>query len=80
MSRTRKSDNINDTLDYRQVISTVKTLIKNSRFALVEKLAVTIAEEILKDENAVIFPQKVQVTFSKLVTPITEFGGKLVLK
>ena len=41
-----KSDAIEDTLDYRQAIKIVKHQIETSKFALVEKLATVIAEDI----------------------------------
>jgi len=43
-----KSDAIEDTLDYRQAIKIVKHQIETSKFALVEKLATVIAEDILQ--------------------------------
>jgi len=44
-----KSDAIEDTLDYRNIISTVQQL-KTSKFALVERLATAIAESILESD------------------------------
>lgn len=68
-----KTDNIDDTLDYRQAIAIVKELIKNSKFALVEKLAEAIADGILQ-MNLV---EKVRVELSKPAPPIPDFGGRI---
>ena len=69
------SDSIGDTLDYRQAIELVKKQITTARFALIEKLTATIAEEILKLEKV----QKVQIKLSKLAAPIPDFGGKITI-
>ena len=71
-----KSDAIEDTLDYRSVISTVQELVKNSKFALVERLATVIAESILEfDEVA-----QVQVRLTKPAAPIPNFTGQITIE
>lgn len=70
-----KNDNLTDTLDYREVINIVKNLVKNSKFALIEKLINAIATEILTLEKV----EKVRVKLSKLAAPIPDFGGKITL-
>ncbi|MDJ0636462.1 MAG: dihydroneopterin aldolase [Xenococcaceae cyanobacterium MO_188.B29] len=70
-----KSDNIDETLDYRQAIDLVKQQITTAKFALIEKLAATIAEEILRIKKV----EKVQVKLSKLAAPIPDFGGKITI-
>lgn len=69
------SDEITDTLDYRQAISTVKHLVKTSKFALVEKLANAIADAILKLDRV----EKVRVQLIKCAAPIPEFDGKIMI-
>ncbi|MEW5856840.1 MAG: dihydroneopterin aldolase [Cyanobacteriota bacterium] len=69
------SDAIEDTLDYRQVISTVKHLVKTSKFALVEKLISAIADAILEFKQV----SQVQVRLTKLGAPIPDFGGKITI-
>ncbi len=44
-----RSDDLNDTLDYRRCIACIETLIQTSRFALIERLAGAIADDLLKD-------------------------------
>ncbi|MEM7556732.1 MAG: dihydroneopterin aldolase [Cyanobacteria bacterium P01_A01_bin.84] len=80
ISKASQSDDIEDTLDYRKVIDTVKKLIKTSKFALIEKLAATIAEAILEDDSSVLSPEKVQVILSKPSAPIPDFGGKISIE
>ena len=76
LSLAGQSDNIEDTLDYRQVIATIQNLVKTSKFALVEKLATAIAEAILE------FPQvhQVQLQLTKPNAPIPNFGGKITIE
>lgn len=69
------SDDIKDTVDYRDAIETVKKIITTAKFALVEKLAHTIAEDILKYNRI----SQVRVKLSKLAPPIPDFGGKITI-
>lgn len=70
-----ESDEIADTLDYRNAIETVKQLVKTSKFALVEKLANAIANAILE----LPLVQQVQVRLTKPAAPIPDFGGKITI-
>lgn len=70
-----KSDAIEDTLDYRQAIEIVKHRIETSKFALVEKLATVIAEDILQLEGV----RQVRVQLSKPAAPIPNFTGKITI-
>jgi 7,8-dihydroneopterin aldolase/epimerase/oxygenase len=69
------SDRIEDTLDYRSVISRVQTLVQTSRFALVERLAEAIATSILEESQV----QEVQVQLHKLHAPIPDFNGRITI-
>ncbi len=69
------SDRIEDTLDYRNAIAIVKKIISTQKFALVERLAKTIATEILT-LNLV---QQVRVQLSKPAAPIPDFGGRITI-
>ena len=69
------SDRIDETLDYRSVIDRVQTLVKTSRFALVERLAQAIADSILEESQV----QEVQVQLHKLHAPIPDFNGKITI-
>lgn len=70
-----ESDNITDTLDYRQAIEKVKQLVKTSKFALVEKLASAIATTLLELQPV----QQVRVQLTKPAAPIPDFGGKITI-
>lgn len=77
LSKPAQTDAIADTLDYRSVISLVQHLVKSSKFALVEKLAGTIADSILQECDRV---TQVQVKLSKPAAPIPDFGGKISIE
>jgi len=56
------SDNINDTVDYKQISDEVIHLVENSRFELLESLCETLCQHILTHHSAV---QKIQLKVSK---------------
>ncbi|HEY9769764.1 MAG TPA: dihydroneopterin aldolase [Coleofasciculaceae cyanobacterium] len=70
-----KSDNIEDTLDYREAIAIVKQQITTAKFDLVEKLASAIADQILGLDKV----SQVRVKLSKPAAPIPEFSGRITL-
>lgn len=70
-----KSDDLNDTVDYRNTIAMVKHIIKTAKFALVEKLADVIAEDVLNIQTI----NKVRVRLSKPTAPIPDFGGRITI-
>jgi dihydroneopterin aldolase len=76
LAQAGQSDRLEDTLDYRAVISTVQTLIKTSKFALLEKLATAIAEAILGFDRV----SQVEVRLIKPAAPIPDFGGKITIE
>ena len=51
-SRACASDDINDALDYAQVVQHIQTVLSEGHFSLLETLAEHIAQIILKDFNA----------------------------
>lgn len=69
------SDHLDDTIDYRQVIDSVKGYIQNQKYSLVEKLTEVIATAILA------FPQvtQVRVELSKEAPPIPDFSGQITI-
>ena len=71
-----QSDRIEDTLDYRGAIATVKELISTARFALVEKLA----EQIVTTVLAYDLVERVELKLHKLAAPIPDFGGKITIE
>lgn len=75
LSQAGESDRIEDTVDYREAIGIVQRLIKTSKFALVEKLATAIANEILLIDRV----QQVRVQLTKLAPPIPDYGGTITI-
>lgn len=69
-----KTDNIQDTVDYRAIISLVQELVKNSQFDLLERLAGAIADMILKHSPQI---SQIQVLVIKPNAPIPDFSGKI---
>ncbi|MBE9018824.1 dihydroneopterin aldolase [Chroococcidiopsidales cyanobacterium LEGE 13417] len=76
LSVAGKSDAIEDTIDYRNIISNVQHLVKTSKFALVEKLATAIAESILAVKGI----EQVKVKLSKPAAPIPDFSGRISIE
>lgn len=71
-----KSDQIEDTLDYRSIISEVKNIISTQKFDLVEKLADTLAQAALSHSLV----QKVELKLHKVAAPIPDFGGRITIE
>ena len=70
-----KSDQITDTVDYREAIALVKQLVSQNKFALVERLTDAIADAVLTLDLV----QKVRVQLTKVSPPIPDFGGQIVI-
>jgi dihydroneopterin aldolase len=77
LSISAESDAIEDTIDYRSIISLVQEKVKTSKFALVERLAGSIADSILDSASKV---KQVQIILSKPAAPIPDFGGKISIE
>jgi 7,8-dihydroneopterin aldolase/epimerase/oxygenase len=71
-----QSDRIEDTLDYRSIIAEVKEIISTKKFALVEKLAETLVQAVLRYQQV----QQVELKLHKLAAPIPDFGGKITIE
>jgi len=76
LSIAGKSDVIEDTLDYRSIITSVQQLVTTSKFALIERLATAIAQLILQSDKVT----QVQVKLSKPAAPIPDFSGKITIE
>ncbi|MBW4539499.1 MAG: dihydroneopterin aldolase [Myxacorys chilensis ATA2-1-KO14] len=75
LEKAGQSDRLEDTLDYREIISSVQQLVKTCRFALIERLAAAIAQSALSFELV----KQVQVKLTKPAAPIPDFGGKIII-
>jgi dihydroneopterin aldolase len=77
LSQPAKTDNIEDTIDYRRTIGLIQNLVKTAKFALVERLAGAIADDILEHSDGI---NQVQVILSKSAAPIADFSGKISIE
>ncbi len=75
LSQAGRSDRLEDTLDYREVITAVQQLIKTTKFKLLERLATAIAERVLDYPVA-----QVQVRLTKLAAAIPDFAGHVTVE
>ncbi len=71
-----QSDSLTDTLDYREVITEVQTLIQTKTFNLIERLANEIATQTLTHKTI----QQVQVRLTKVAPPIPNFMGNITVE
>lgn len=76
LSLAGESDVIEDTLDYRSIITSVQQLVTTAKFALIERLATAIAQLILQSDKVT----QVQVRLSKPAAPIPDFSGKITIE
>lgn len=47
--KSLQSDNIEDTIDYDQIVNKIKNMIKNNKFNLIEKMAQSLLDSIMED-------------------------------
>ncbi|MDY6781418.1 MAG: dihydroneopterin aldolase [Cyanobacteriota bacterium] len=76
LSKAAQSDNIEETLDYREAIAQTQHLVQTSKFSLIESLAGAIADAILQLDKV----QQVRVTLTKPNAPIPNFNGKIAVE
>jgi 7,8-dihydroneopterin aldolase/epimerase/oxygenase len=79
LSKAGESDRLGDTLNYGTAALAVQELIKTSKFALLEKLATTIADAIFQLPSPTPIHQ-VQVRLTKLTPPIPDFAGTVAIE
>ncbi|MEM8639262.1 MAG: dihydroneopterin aldolase [Cyanobacteria bacterium P01_G01_bin.54] len=73
LSLAGNSDRLPDTLNYQQAIAIVTQQIQTAKFALIERLATVIAEELL----TLSLLKKVRVELTKERPPIPGFPGQV---
>ena len=71
-----RTDDLKDTLDYRQIISGVKDIIISNKFNLVERLSEVLVRFVL-DFGEV---KAVNLKLHKLHPPIEGFDGKITIE
>jgi len=73
LARAGQTDQLTDTLNYAQVIELIKEKIAKSQFALIERLAQVIAQDILE----IPLVTEVKLKLTKLSPPIADFSGQV---
>lgn len=76
LSVSGQSDKLADTLDYQSAIAIVEHQIQTAKFALIERLATVIAEELL----GLPLLQKARVCLTKERPPIPNFPGQVQIE
>lgn len=76
LSVVGKNDHLEDTLDYREVIDRVRSLIETAKFKTVERLNTAITQAILELKLI----QKVRSRLVKVSPPIPGFGGQIAIE
>jgi len=76
LAEASKSDRLDDTVDYRQVVEAVKAVVEQQVFKTVERLAGAIAQALL---DLSVCPQ-VRVRLTKLSPPIPNFNGSITVE
>ena len=73
LARAGQTDQLTDTLNYAEVIELIKEKIVKSQFALIERLAQVIAQDILE----IPLVTEVKLKLTKLSPPIADFSGQV---
>lgn len=76
LSLAGESDRLADTYNYCEAVAAVQQIIQTQKFALIEKLAETIAQSILMSPAI----QQVQIRLTKLTPPIPNFSGTITVE
>ncbi|MBU6141156.1 MAG: dihydroneopterin aldolase [Proteobacteria bacterium] len=69
------SDNIDDTIDYDEIIFKIKNLVKSKRFKLIEKMTAEIMQEIMQDKR--ISRCKIEVDKVGVIADVDSFSVTL---
>lgn len=77
LSLATRSDHLADTHNYCTVIEQTQRIIREQRFALIERLAGEIASAALLADTRI---QRVTVKVTKPTPPIPDFGGQVAVE
>lgn len=77
LAESAESDRLTDTHDYRTVISGTQRIIKESKFALIERLAGAIATMALASDARL---QRVTIKVTKPMPPIPDYTGQVAVE
>lgn len=70
------SDRLEETIDYRRIITTVERIITTAKCVLIERLAQEIADAVLEDDRV----SQVRVKVTKPTAPIPNFSGQVAVE
>jgi 7,8-dihydroneopterin aldolase/epimerase/oxygenase len=76
LSKAGQSDRLADTYDYSKAVGAIQSYIQTTEVQLIESAAEAIAALVLAAEIV----QQVQVRLTKLVPPIANFDGAIVVE
>lgn len=76
LSRTGADDELAHSLDYSQVVDRVRSLVEQSRFRTLERLATVICAAVLEFDKV----GRVDATLTKLAAPIPGFAGRIAIE
>ena len=76
LSRTGADDELAHSLDYSQVVQRVRSLVEESRFRTLERLATVICDAVLAFEKV----ERVDTTLTKVAAPIPGFDGRIAIE
>jgi 7,8-dihydroneopterin aldolase/epimerase/oxygenase len=76
LSKSGQTDQLTDTLDYRQVIQRVEARIASSKYQLIERLATAIIEDLFQLDLL----ERVKIRLTKLAPPIPNFAGQVTVE
>jgi dihydroneopterin aldolase len=76
LSLVGKSDRLEDTLNYADVVERVRQLIETSKYKMIERLNMAIIEAVLEMEMV----QKIRSRLVKVSPPIPGFSGQIAIE
>ncbi|MBD1875446.1 dihydroneopterin aldolase [Nodosilinea sp. FACHB-131] len=77
LAEATQSDRLADTHDYRTVINGTQQIIREAKFALIERLAGAIATLAMNSDPRL---QQVTVKITKLTPPIPDYTGQVAVE
>lgn len=77
LTEAAEGDRLADTHDYRTVINSTQRIIREAKFALIERLAGAIATSTLASDPRL---QRVTVRVTKLTPPIPDYTGQVAVE
>ncbi len=77
LSKAGKTDALEDTHSYVEIVQATKQLIQTKKYKLIESLADAVATHALESDRRI---QQINVKVTKPTPPIPEFGGTVAVE